>query len=268
MASKRETDMNQSAAASEAISLPKGGGAIKGIGETFQPNLFSGTGNFSVPIFTSPGRNGFGPQLTLQYSTGNGNGPFGLGWQLSIPRVTRKTEKGLPTYTEDDVFVMSGAEDLVPHLKRVSDAPEQWARVERAQGEFTIRRYRPRTEGQFARIERWMRSDGDIHWRATTKENITSIYGRTPTARIADPERPGDVFEWLLEETFDAKGNHILYEHVQENPGLSLPGIQERNRSYTQACIRRILYGNTPDHLDPDKSVGPVRVTIDETDPL
>jgi hypothetical protein len=80
-----------------SISLPKGGGAIKGIGETFQPNLFSGTGNFSVPIFTSPGRNGFGLKLTLQYSTGNGNGPLGLGWQLSIPRITRKTEKGLPT---------------------------------------------------------------------------------------------------------------------------------------------------------------------------
>jgi hypothetical protein len=61
------------------ISLPKGGGAIKGIGETFQPNPFSGTGNFSVPIFTSPGRKGFGPKLTLQYNTGNGNGPFGLG---------------------------------------------------------------------------------------------------------------------------------------------------------------------------------------------
>jgi hypothetical protein len=72
------------------ISLPKGGGAIKGIGETFQPNLFSGTGNFSVPIFTSPGRNGFGPKLMLQYSTGNDSGPLGLGLQLSIPRVTRK----------------------------------------------------------------------------------------------------------------------------------------------------------------------------------
>src|SRR5215472_6941559 len=259
---------NKTNSSNQTISLPKGGGAVKGIGETFQPNLFSGTGNFSVPIFTSPGRNRFGPQLTLQYSTGNGNGPFGLGWQLSIPRVTRKTEKGLPTYTEDDVFVMSGTADLVPHLKRVSDAPEQWARVERAQGEFTIRRYRPRTEGQFARIERWMRSDGDIHWRATTKENITSIYGRTPTAHIAGPERPGDVFEWLLEETFDAKGNHILYEYVQENPGLILPGIHEHNRSYTQAHIRRILYGNTPDDLDPDKRVGPVRVTIDHADPL
>src|SRR3954463_14814742 len=157
--------MSKSTEAQNAISLPKGGGALKGMGETFQPHLFSGTGNFSVPSSASPVRNGFGPRLTVQYSTGNGNGPFGLGWQLSIPRITRKTEKGLPTYTEDDIFVMSGAEDLVPHLKRVSNAPEQWARVERPQGEFTIRRYRPRTEGQFARIERWMRSDGDIHWR-------------------------------------------------------------------------------------------------------
>src|SRR5262245_37457571 len=75
------------AGAIAAISLPKGGGAIRSIGETFQPNLFTGTGNFSVPIVTSLGRSGFGPQLTLQYSTGHGNGPFGLGWQLSIPRV-------------------------------------------------------------------------------------------------------------------------------------------------------------------------------------
>ena len=111
---------HQSEQTSTPISLPKGGGAIKGIGETFQPNLFSGTGNFSIPIFTSPGRNGFGPQLTVQYSTGSGNGPFGLAWQLSIPRITRKTEKGLPTYRDQDVFVMSGAEDLVPHLQQVA----------------------------------------------------------------------------------------------------------------------------------------------------
>src|SRR4029453_2076041 len=90
--------------ATPAISLPKGGGAIKGIGETFQPNAFTGTGDFSVPIYASSGRAGFGPSLSLQYSTGHGNGPFGLGWELSIPRVTRKTEKGLPTYGPDDVF--------------------------------------------------------------------------------------------------------------------------------------------------------------------
>ena len=82
--------------AGSVISLPKGGGAIKGIGETFKPNPFTGTANFSVPIATSPGRAGFGPELSLQYSSGNGNGPFGLGWSLSVPMVSRKTEKGIP----------------------------------------------------------------------------------------------------------------------------------------------------------------------------
>src|SRR5262250_3320416 len=105
----------------QTISLPKGGGAIKGIGETFQPNLFSGTGNHTIPLAISPGRNDFGPKLSLAYSSGNGNGIFGLGWQLAIPRITRKTEKGLPRYDDSDVFVLSGAEDLVPCLKKVVD---------------------------------------------------------------------------------------------------------------------------------------------------
>ena len=36
---------NTSSGTQSALSLPKGGGAIKGIGETFQANLFSGTAN-------------------------------------------------------------------------------------------------------------------------------------------------------------------------------------------------------------------------------
>jgi RHS repeat-associated protein len=255
---------NDNSGSESAISLPKGGGAIKGIGETFQPNLFTGTGNFSVTIATSPGRNGFGPELTLQYSTGNGNGPFGLGWQLSIPRITRKTEKGLPEYTDMDVFLMSGAEDLV----RMLDEHGNPISVPDLAG-CAITRYRPRTEGLFARIERWQNKDDptDVHWRATTKENVTSIYGKSPSARLVDPDRPGHTFEWLLEETFDAKGNHTLYEYVQEDPNLSLPGIHERNRRYTQAYIRRILYGNTPDKLDAGKRAGPERTAAHHLDP-
>ena len=233
----------------EILSLPKGGGAIKGIGETFQPNLFTGTGNFSIPVFTSPGRNGFGPKLTLQYSTGNGNGPFGLGWRLSIPRITRKTEKGLPKYTDEDVFVMSGAEELVPVIPQPTFMPPDG---------FTITYYRPRTEGHFARISKWVKN-GEIHWRATTKENVTSIYGKSPSARIVNPKKPNQVFEWLLEETFDAKGNHILYEYIQEDPNIKLNAIYEQNRRYTQAYIRRILYGNTPKSLPYEKRVGPTR---------
>ena len=235
---------DKSGGSEQILSLPKGGGAIKGIGETFQPNLFSGTGNFSIPIFTSPGRGGFGPQLTLQYSTGNGNGSFGLGWNLSIPRITRKTEKGLPKYTDEDVFVMSGAEDLVVSDNQIDEVDPD--------AEYQITRYCPRTEGLFARIEKWVhRNDAtSIHWRATTKENITSIYGRTPAARIVDPKNNGRIYEWLLEETFDAKGNHILYEYAGDKTGLSPGKIYETNRTYCQHYIRRIYYGNLPKNGD------------------
>jgi hypothetical protein len=59
------------------ISLPAGGGAVSGLGEKFSPDLFTGTGNFSVPIAVPSGRGGLQPQLALGYSTGNGNGPSG-----------------------------------------------------------------------------------------------------------------------------------------------------------------------------------------------
>ncbi len=69
-----------------AITLPKGGGAIRGTGEKFAANPMTGTGSMSVPIATSPGRSGFGPQLSLAYDSGAGDGQFGFGWSLSLPR--------------------------------------------------------------------------------------------------------------------------------------------------------------------------------------
>src|SRR5947208_14987378 len=102
-----------------SIYLPKGCGAIRGIGEKFAANPITGTGSMTVPIATSPGRSGFGPQLSLTYDSGTGNGPFGLGWNLTLPAITRKTDKGLPQYRdneESDVFILSGSEDLVPLL--------------------------------------------------------------------------------------------------------------------------------------------------------
>lgn len=112
--------INKSNTLDQILSLPEVGGALSGIGETFSPDLPTGTGNFTIPIALPPGRNGFQPEINLVYSNGYGNGPFGLGWSLSIPGVTRKTSKGVPRYRDNardpkewDTFVLSGAEDLV-----------------------------------------------------------------------------------------------------------------------------------------------------------
>src|SRR5262245_30369176 len=85
-----------------SISLPKGGGAIRGIGEKFAANPVTGTASFTVPIATTPGRAGFGPDLALQYDSGAGNGPFGFGWHISLPSISRRSDKKLPTYRDDE----------------------------------------------------------------------------------------------------------------------------------------------------------------------
>ena len=94
-------------------------GSIRGIDEKFAANPVNGSGSMSVPLALSPGRAAFGPQLELSYDSLSGNGVFGFGWTLSLPSITRKTDKGLPRYLDpdrSDVFVLAGAEDLVPSL--------------------------------------------------------------------------------------------------------------------------------------------------------
>lgn len=95
------------------LSLPKGGGALTGIGETFQPDAFTGTASLSIPLPISPCRD-FEPRLSIDYNSGSGNGLFGLGFGLSIATIARNTSKGLPQYDGSDTFLFSNAEDLVP----------------------------------------------------------------------------------------------------------------------------------------------------------
>ncbi|WP_375419223.1 SpvB/TcaC N-terminal domain-containing protein [uncultured Hymenobacter sp.] len=230
-----------------AISLPKGGGAVSGLGEKFSPDLFTGTGNFSVPLALPAGRNGFQPELTLGYSTGAGNSAFGLGWNLGVPGVMRKTSKGIPRYDdEQDVFILSGAEDLVPigrtDLFSAARPPERI-------GSKT--QYRPRTEGLFARIEHYQYLDGRNYWQVWSKDGLVSYYGAeaepvtTPDHRanpgnhaiIADPLYPARVFGWHLTRTVDPFGNEIIYRYHRET-------VTAGPHQYEQTYLRDIRYGD------------------------
>ncbi|WP_152546748.1 SpvB/TcaC N-terminal domain-containing protein [Amycolatopsis orientalis] len=231
-----------SAVEGAAISLPKGGGAVSGVGEKFSADLFTGTGNFSVPIVVPAGRSGLQPALSLGYSTGEGNGPFGLGWQLSLPGVSRKTSRGIPRYADAggdraDVFVLSGAEDLVP-----------------VAGSYPGRvRYQPRTEGLFARIEH-VRDASRDYWEVRGKDGLLSRYGtprpdgadaawRDP-AVVADPAAPGRVFGWRITRTQDALGNVIQYEYLRDQG-------REPGHQWDQPLIARISYADYGDRAAP-----------------
>ncbi|WP_204043226.1 SpvB/TcaC N-terminal domain-containing protein [Acrocarpospora phusangensis] len=253
-------DQSYPGSSGPSIRLPKGGGAIRGVGEKFAANPVTGTATMDVPLAVSPGRSGFGPQPSLSYDSGAGNGPFGFGWSLSLPSITRQTDKGLPRYhdaADPDVFVLSGAEDLVPVLVR--DARGTWERenlpVRTVDGaEYRIVRYRPRVEGLFARIECWTNTadPGDVFWRSISSDNITTWYGKTAESRIADPADRSRVFSWLICQSHDDKGNAIVYGYKSEDSARIFEDApakaHERNRTDTsrsaQRYLKHIRYGN------------------------
>jgi RHS repeat-associated protein len=257
------------------LNLPKGGGAIRGIGEKFAANPVTGTGSLTVPIYTSPGRLGFGPQLSLSYDSGSGNTPFGFGWSLPLPAITRKTDKGLPQYVdaqESDIFILSGAEDLMPSLTR---SGSEWVRditpLRSVYGEqYEIHRYRPRVEGLFARIERWINvaDPQDTFWRSISKDNTTTWYGKTPESRIADPADPARIFSWLICDSYDDKGSVVVYEYKPENSdGVDLTQAHERNRTdRTRSAgryIQHVLYGNRTPYFPDLTATAPVPLPTD-----
>lgn len=241
-----------------AVSLPKGGGALKNIGDKFEANAFTGSGGMSIPIAVSPGRD-LSPALALGYSTGAGNGPFGMGWQLGVASISRKTDRGLPTYDdaqEADTFLFSGAEDLVPLLEE--DGGE-WVRKVYEQDGHRVHAYRPRVEAGFAKIERWVHLEtGAVHWRTWTRDNARSTYGTTPTSRIAHPTDATRVFTWMIDETRDDRGNIIAFEYKAEDlVGVNTASLEEYERlavdtTQAQRYLKRVLYGNAASGIADD----------------
>jgi hypothetical protein len=146
---------------------------------------------------------------------------------------------------------------------------------EQPRGDYQVRQYRPRIEGQFARIERWTHTiTGETHWRSITRDNITTLYGKDNASRIFDPDDPDPahptrVFSWLICQSYDDKGNAILYEYKAENSENIEPAqAHERNRTELSRSanryIKRIRYGNrTPNRdLITWKVIDPIQIPV------
>ncbi|EAM1853204.1 NAD(+)--protein-arginine ADP-ribosyltransferase SpvB, partial [Salmonella enterica] len=94
--------------------LPKGGKALSQSGP-------DGLASITLPLPISAER-GFAPALALHYSSGGGNGPFGVGWSCATMSIARRTSHGVPQYNDSDEFLGPDGEVLVQTLS-TGDAP-------------------------------------------------------------------------------------------------------------------------------------------------
>ena len=95
------------------ISLPSGPGSIEGLGESFEPQLNTGSSTYSISLETTPGIAGHQPSVSLSYNSGAGNDVLGIGWSLGGQSIQRQTDKGQPKYNGEDTFIFQG-EELIP----------------------------------------------------------------------------------------------------------------------------------------------------------
>jgi len=208
------------------LNTPTGPGSIQGLGESFDANPNAGTSSYSVKVAVPPGVAGYEPEIALSYSSGGGNTELGLGWAIPVPQVQRSTDKALPSYTDDDTFVLKamgarGAEDL----------------VEMADGS-----YRFRIEGAFAKGAR--RDDGSWSFRAKNGELFR--FGTSSDSRI---ESGKNVFAWLLAERVDTYGNVIRYEYEKSGGRPYLMRIVYNDSSPEARNVVEFVYQDRFDDL-------------------
>ncbi|MED7667144.1 toxin [Pseudomonas moraviensis subsp. stanleyae] len=217
--------------------------SIATIGKSWSAVGPTASAGCDLPIPLSSGR-GYGPQIPLSINSQSGNGPFGLGCNLGLSQISRRTNKGVPRYTEHDEIIGHDGEVWMPELD--DDGNLKWRSENSYRGvsvaEHNVLSYRARIESDFSLRECWHPADGGRpFWLVHGADGTLHVYGKTAAARRADPDDESRISSWLLCESMNAHGEHICYEYKPDDQ----PDEQDPTHDYrAQRYLRRVCYGN------------------------
>ncbi|MDC9621815.1 SpvB/TcaC N-terminal domain-containing protein [Xenorhabdus sp. XENO-7] len=237
-------------AAMEAPSLPKGGGSIRGMGETLTAGGSHGLATLSLPLPVSIGRD-MAPSLELTYNGAAGNGPFAMGWQCEPVAISLRTSHGVPKYTGKDTFLGPTGEVLIIAIDgqgkpdiRIAD--ELLGTPLKQQ--YTVTRYQPRIIEGFSRLELWQpqqSGEDKPFWVIYSPDGQRHLLGKHNQSRIANPQDDNQIARWLLEETVTPTGEHIYYYYQAENDeNCSEIERQQHPGVSAQHYLAKVSYGN------------------------
>ncbi len=158
----------------------------------------------TVPVAV-PGFHGLQPKLALTYSSGQGNGPYGMGWSLSgLSQITRvQGQSGVPRWDDSDSYMLDGTRLVRCSLgtPTVLASPSCGAEAVAGLAAFT-------TE-----IESYQRvgyGSGDDVWTVWRRDGVVLKYR---AVRVTDR---GTV-DWRLSTAADLSGNTVTYQWSHES---------------------------------------------------
>lgn len=189
----------------QTVKLPSGPGSIRGLAEDAKVSSFTGQVQYSVPVELPAGPGGFAPSLSLGYAGELGNGPLGVGWNLSQAGVRRSTRLGVPAYDATDELEIVGLGNG-GELVRLADGTYRFE----GQGHSALGQLVP---------------DGSNHGFVLTAADGT-IYrlGTSASGRKASASGAQVAF-WYLQEVQNVAGQTIEYRYSQSGGEVYLSEI-------------------------------------------
>ncbi|QTL38276.1 virulence protein [Xenorhabdus budapestensis] len=234
----------------EMPSLPKGGGALYGMGESLGAIGPDGLASFSLPLPVSGGL-GVAPVLALSYSSAAGNGAFGMGWQCGAGLISLRTSHGVPQYRGEDTFLGPSGEVLsvVPDAKGQPDRRTATSLLGTTLKQpYIVTRYQPRIVSDFSKLEYWQPQQSGQDkpfWVMFTTDGQVHLLGKHNHAQIADPKDATKIACWLLEETVTPTGEHIYYHYrTEDDTGCDADELRQHIGMYAQRYLAKVCYGN------------------------
>ena len=189
---------------------------LPGASETSWGVSPSGAFQFQIPVMSPAGRNGMKPNLSISYSSSQGNGSLGVGWSVSgLPAITRcgqtHATNGKATgvvHGLNDRFCMGGQQ-----LRMVVGSVYGAAGSE----------YRTEVE-QFAKVvavgsgSKNLTDNGaaPTSWKVWAKDGRIYTYGATIDSRLAitnASDSTRSTHRWGLNKVEDRSGNYYTVEY-------------------------------------------------------
>lgn len=219
----------------------------------------SGAATVTVPIQVPRGIGGMEPQLSLNYSSQNGNGLFGLGWTLIGPSsITRcpktkavDSERGSVDFTAaNDRFCLDGQRLLLVSGAAYGASSSQYV-TER--DSFSVITALGTHESQ---------TNVPASFRVETKAGLimefgldynTGAHSRVPTKMTAEAIAAGrsdTVNRWMLQRIADLHGSFVEFTYcpgeVSEDGGVCAVG----DKWFGSAVLHHIRYTNRNNTLN------------------
>jgi len=205
---------------------------------------YTGAATLNIPIDVPPGRAGMKPNLSLSYSSSNGNGYVGVGWTLSgISAITRCPQtiatNGMAapvTLTLSDKFCFQG-NPLVPVQQQsaAGQQPSQGQQFEPGQQLIGVSgtygadgsTYTTEIEGFSRIVAHGTSGAGPSYFQVYTKSGLIYEYGNTTdnpntsnnnsAVQCTTSCNANTVVTWMLDKVTDAVGNNLTVSYLPTN---------------------------------------------------